>query len=176
MYYTTYTLGHSSRKLNELLDLFKTYNIERVIDIRRWNTSKKFPWFSGTNLENALRKQNIEYYWFPELGGYRKFNIDIEDYGLAKCFEAEGFRAYATYITMNPSIKPVLDVLVGLISEKTSTLMCSERYPWMCHRKILSDYLVAKGLRVLHIVDVNKAIEHKLSKCAVIIDRELKYV
>ncbi|MEM4614340.1 MAG: hypothetical protein QXN25_01935, partial [Desulfurococcaceae archaeon] len=63
-----------------------------------------------------------------------------------------------------------------LASNSTSAILCRERYPWLCHRKILSDYLVIKGLKVLHIVERNKLVEHKLSKCAVVDGGELRYI
>ena len=170
-----YTIGYGGRDLKELLEILKHYSIQAVIDIRRWNTSRRIPVFSGYNLARTLSENKYEYYWIPELGGYRKFNVDVEDYGIAKCFESMGFRAYATYITMKPTVKPHLEKLVEIASLKTSTLLCREKIPWLCHRKILADYLLARGFRVLHIIREDYIVEHKLSKCAVIANGELKY-
>jgi len=170
-----YTIGYGGRDLRELLDILKCFNIEAVVDIRRWSTSRRLPEFSGENLSRILRAEGYEYYWLPELGGYRRFGVDVEDYGVARCFEAEGFRAYATYITMNPAVKPHLERLVKIVSSRTSTLLCRERVPWLCHRKILSDYLVAKGFTVLHIIEKDRVVEHKLNKCALVESGELRY-
>ena len=172
---TVYTIGYGGRDLRELLDILKHFDIKAVVDIRRWSASRRLPEFSGENLARTLRAEGYEYYWLPELGGYRKFGVDVEDYGVARCFEAEGFRAYATYITMNPAVKPHLERLVEIVSSRTSTLLCRERVPWLCHRKILSDYLVARGFTVLHVIEKYRVVEHKLSKCAVVESGELRY-
>jgi uncharacterized protein (DUF488 family) len=170
-----YTVGYGGRSLGELLSILERYGIRAVIDIRRWTTSRRLPEFSGESLSRTLREHGYEYYWIPELGGYRKFGVDVEDYGVARCFEAEGFRAYATYITMNPSVKPYLYKLVEVASLKISTLLCRERVPWLCHRKILADYLLAKGFRVVHVIEEGRVVEHRLSKCARIVSGELEY-
>lgn len=171
-----YTIGYGGLKLNDFIDLLKHYSIASLADVRRWNKSLKNQAFSGSNLERELAREDIAYYWFPVLGGYRKFGIDIDDHGIATCFESPGFRAYATYITRAPIVQPYLNKLVLTASNSLTALMCGERYPWLCHRKILSDYLVAKGFRVIHIIDKNRVIEHALSKCAVIKNNELDYV
>ncbi|OYT37293.1 MAG: hypothetical protein B6U89_07560 [Desulfurococcales archaeon ex4484_58] len=170
-----YTIGYGGRSLDELIDLLKRYNVERVVDIRRWVKSIRLPEFSGENLSRILPQYNIDYVWLDMLGGYRRFGVDIEDYGIANCFESEGFRAYATYITRSPNVKPYLEKLARLVDEKTSVLMCREKIPWRCHRKILSDYLLAKGFKVIHIIDHDKTYIHRLSRCAIIVDGELDY-
>jgi uncharacterized protein (DUF488 family) len=76
---------------------------------------------------------------------------------------------------MNPAVKKHLERLVKVASLKTSTLLCRERVPWLCHRKILADYLLVKGFTVLHIIEENKVVKHKLSKCAVNVNGELRY-
>jgi len=170
-----YTIGYGGRTLAEFFKLLEHYGIRAVIDIRRWTISRKLPEFSRVNLARSLSACGYEYYWIPELGGYRRFGIDVKDYGVARCFESEGFRAYATYITMKPEVKPYLEKLVKIASLKTTTLICRERIPWLCHRKILSDYLVARGFRVLHIIKESQVVEHKLSKCARVINGRLEY-
>ena len=170
-----YTIGYGGRSLNELLSVLSRFSIKAVIDIRRWTTSRRLPEYSNVSLPGTLREHGYDYYWLPELGGYRRFGVDVEDYGIARCFKAEGFRAYATYITMNPAVKKHLERLVKVVSLKTSTLLCRERVPWLCHRKILADYLLVKGFTVLHIIEENKVVEHKLSKCAVNVNGELRY-
>jgi uncharacterized protein (DUF488 family) len=170
-----YTIGYGVRSISELLSALSRYGVKAVIDVRRWTTSRRLPEYSGVSLSSTLRERGYEYYWIPELGGYRRFGVDVGDYGVAKCFEAEGFRAYATYITMNPAVRKHLERLVELASSKTSTLLCRERLPWLCHRKILADYLLVKGFTVLHVIDENRVVEHKLSKCAVNVNGELRY-
>lgn len=170
-----YTIGHSNRSFDEFISILKYYSIKIVIDVRRWPSSKKYPHFNLEYLVNNLPKFEIDYVWIEDLGGYRKFNIDVPDYGIAKCFESEGFRAYATYITKREDVKKWLKFIEEIAKACTVVLMCSEKYPWYCHRKILSDYFIAKGFKIIHIIDKNYVIEHKLSKCAKIINNELIY-
>ncbi|MEM1832113.1 MAG: DUF488 family protein [Desulfurococcaceae archaeon] len=171
-----YTIGYGGRSIVDFAELLKYFEIEVVVDVRRWNKSIKFPVFSGSNLRTELGRKNIQYIWIPHLGGYRKFGVDVEDVGIASCFKSEGFRAYATYITRCGNVKPYLDKLVEIADRKKVAIMCSEKYPWFCHRKILSDYMVARGFKVLHIIEQNYVVEHELSKCAVIENNELKYI
>jgi len=171
-----YTLGYGGRTLEELLSLVKSLGVRVVVDVRRWNKSVRLPEFSGESLSSALRSIGVEYVWLPALGGYRRFGVDVEDVGVAKCFESEGFRAYATYIVTRAEAKAALGELVSIAESKVAALLCREKYPWLCHRKIISDYLVAKGFRVLHAVDPGRLVEHRLSKCAVVEGGELKYV
>ncbi len=170
-----YTIGYDALSLDEFLRKVKGHGIECVIDVRRWGVGRRRPEFSVENLAKAFMRIGVEYVWLPQLGGYRRFGIDIYDSGGASCFKAEGFRAYALYITKRPDVRRYLELLVEMASCKTSALMCREGLPWRCHRKILSDYLIAKGFRVLHIIG-NGLVEHRLSKCARIVNGELEYV
>jgi len=170
-----YSIGYGGWSLGDFIAVLRRLSVEVLVDIRRWNKSRSLPEYSGSNLARVLREVGIDYTWIPELGGYRKFGVDVDDYGIANCFESRGFRAYATYITKRSDLKPVLNKLVELASSRTIILMCSERLPWNCHRKILSDYLVARGFHVLHVIDLDRLVEHVLSKCAVVKNSELDY-
>ncbi len=170
-----YTLGYGGRSIEEFIEILKHYGIKRVVDVRRWVKSIRLPEFSGENLCRELIRQNIDYEWIPELGGYRRFGVDVPDYGIATCFRSPGFRAYATYITRSRGVKPFLEKLVRLVEEKTSVLICREKYPWLCHRKILADYLTAHGFQVVHIIEYDRAYKHRLHRCAVIVNNELDY-
>lgn len=161
--------------MDEFIGLLKRYGVAAVVDVRRWNSSRKFPEFSGKGLEKALGRVGIEYYWFPRLGGYRRFGLDVEDRGIASCFESEGFRAYATYITTREDVVQDIEAVEAIAENKTAALICSERLPWRCHRKILSDYFVARGFKVLHIIGEEEVVEHSLSKCAEVVDSKLRY-
>ncbi|MEZ0289824.1 MAG: DUF488 family protein [Sulfolobales archaeon] len=171
-----YTLGYDGRSLGEFLSLLEKFGVESVIDIRRWVVSRRRLEFSGESLRRSLLERGFEYHWFPELGGYRRFGVDIEDLGLAKCFVSEGFRAYATYIMSSCEIRSVLERVLSIVSTRRSVLICREKYPWRCHRKILSDYLVVRGFRVLHIIESSLVIEHRLSRCARLIGGEIVYL
>ncbi|WP_338598420.1 DUF488 family protein [Sulfolobus tengchongensis] len=168
-----YTIGHSNRSLEDFLFLLKRYKIEVLIDVRRWPRSSKYPHFNRENLMIELEKEGVEYLWKEELGGYRKFRKDVEDRGIGKCFESEGFRAYATYILENDKAISALKEIEKI--NKVKAIMCAEKLPWNCHRKIISDWYLAKGYEVIHIIENENTIRHKLSKCAMIVDNRLYY-
>ncbi len=162
-----YTVGHSNRSLEELLRLLKRRGIELVIDVRRFPGSRKFPWFNRENLAHELSRIRVGYLWLGDkLGGFRRLGVDVEDTGGATCFTSPGFRAYALYVTTNPYAWEAVLRVEGLARSKRTALLCRERLPWHCHRKILSDILVLHGFTVYHIIDENRVIKHKPARCA----------
>jgi len=171
-----FTIGHSNRSLEDFLNLLKERGTEVLYDVRRFPTSKFVPHFSKDPLSSAVEAAGIRYIWDGRLGGYRRFGRDVEDLGIATCFKSQGFRAYATYLTTNPLARKAISRLASICRRRTTAIMCRERIPWRCHRKIISDYMIAKGFRVIHIIDKGREAVHRLSKCARIIDGELRYV
>ena len=176
MWMDVFTIGHSNRSLTEFLSLLKKRGIEVLYDVRSFPTSRFVPHFSKESLMSAVKAAGIEYIWDRRLGGYRRFGRDVKDLGIARCFKSQGFRAYATYLTTNPLAREAVSELATICRRKATAIMCKERIPWRCHRKIISDYMIAKGFRVIHIIDEGHEVIHKLSKCARIIDGELRYV
>jgi len=137
-----YTIGHSTRSLEEFIDILKHYSIELLIDIRKLPGSKKFPHFNKETLEIELPKSNVQYIHFPELGGFRK----------------EGYLTFSQTEEFYNAIKKLLEI----VDNKTAVIMCSERFFWKCHRKYVSHHLVELGHQVIHIFDKEKIQEHKL--------------
>jgi len=168
---TVYTIGHSGRDEESFLRLLEIHGIQRIIDIRRFPSSSKYPHFSGENLESLLKRRNIEYLWIPELGGYRKEGLKNSPNIAIK---SGMFRNYADYM-LSDEFKRDFERLRKIIEEKISALMCSEKFFWRCHRKFLSDFLVLKGYRVLHIIDESRVIAHKISRFARVEDGKLIY-
>ncbi|HDJ66696.1 MAG TPA: DUF488 family protein [Nitrososphaeria archaeon] len=171
-----FTIGHSNRSLEDFLSLLNEKGIEALYDVRSFPTSKFVPHFSRDALSSALEAIGITYIWDRRLGGYRKFGRDVEDLGIAKCFKSQGFRAYATYLTTNPLAKEAASKLASICSKRVTAIMCKERIPWRCHRKILADYLIAKGFKVIHLIDHGVEVVHRLSKCARVVEGELRYI
>jgi len=171
-----FTIGHSNRSLEKFLNILKRKGVEVLYDVRSFPTSRFVPHFSKESLSSAVEAIGIEYIWDGRLGGYRRFGRDVKDLGIATCFKSQGFRAYATYLTTNPLAREAVSELAAICRRKITAIMCKERIPWRCHRKIISDYMIAKGFRVIHIIDEGHEVIHKLSKCARIIDGELHYV
>ncbi len=137
-----YTIGHSTRSLEDFLKILKKFRIEVVIDVRRFPSSKKFPWFNKEILSKALRANNIEYIHFEKLGGYRK----------------EGYLNF----TKTKEFKNAIQELIQIISKKTSVIMCSELLWFRCHRKFIAQKLVELGFKVIHVFDEKRQQEHKL--------------
>jgi uncharacterized protein (DUF488 family) len=137
-----FTLGHSTRNFEDFLKILKKFQIELVIDVRRFPSSKKFPWFNKENLEKELTKNKIEYIHFPELGGYRK----------------EGYEEFAKSEEFANVIKKILKIM----GERKSLILCSEFKWWKCHRRYIANFLAELGHEVIHIFNENKTQEHKL--------------
>jgi len=137
-----YTIGHSTRSLEDFIDILSHYKIELIVDIRRFPGSKKFPWFNKEVLEAELPKNSIQYIHFPELGGFRK----------------GGYLAFSQTEEFSNAIKKLLET----IDNKIATILCSELLFFRCHRKYVSNTLAELGHRVIHIFDKEKIQEHKL--------------
>ncbi len=136
-----YTLGTSTRSLEEFIEILRYFKIEMVIDVRHFPTSKRYPWFSKENLEKALPKEGIDYTWLEELGGYRK----------------EGYLAY----TQTEEYKKGLNRVIELAKEKRICLICAEKLWFRCHRRFIADDLVLRGIKVIHIYDKGSIHEHR---------------
>ena len=137
-----YTIGHSTRKLEEFIRILNNFKIKLVVDVRRFPSSKKFPWFNKENLEKVLKKEGIQYLHFPELGGYRK----------------EGYKKFARSKEFRENIGKLLEV----INEKNAAIMCTELLWWKCHRRYIANFLTKLGHKVIHIFDERRSYEHKL--------------
>jgi uncharacterized protein (DUF488 family) len=136
-----YTIGHSTKRMEQLLDDLKQYNIELVIDVRRWPSSKKFPWFNKEGLIDSLNSEGIDYLHFPELGGFRK----------------EG---YINFVKSN-EFTNALNRLIKIINDKIVTILCAELLWFRCHRRYIAQMLVERGYQVIHIFEKAKNQDHK---------------
>jgi len=157
-----FTIGHSTRSFQEFAQLLQEHGIERLVDVRSFPTSRKFPHFSQENLIRELEEIGIRYYHLKALGGFRKLG-EKESPNLG--WKSPGFRAYADYMLID-EFQSALDVLVEIASEATTSIMCAEAVPWRCHRQLISDALL--GLRKISIVHVTAdgLKEHRLTSFA----------
>ena len=151
-----YSIGHSTRSLEEFLQLLKTYGIERVADIRRFPGSRRYPHFSSEALASSLAEHDIAYIHLPSLGGRRKPLQDSENSGM----RSEQFRGYADHMNTD-EFRAGVATLLG--SDRRTAFMCAEAVPWRCHRNLLSDDLFRRGIEVIHIIDEKKSQPHALS-------------
>ncbi|KYH39313.1 MAG: hypothetical protein AYL28_000880 [Candidatus Bathyarchaeota archaeon B23] len=161
-----YTIGHSNRSLDEFLGLLEEYGIEAVVDVRRWPTSSRYPHFNGERLCEALEGRGVEYLWLGDvLGGYRRRGLG--EASPNKGWSRGGFRNYADY-ALTEEFRRGLRRTLELAGERRTAIMCSERFYWRCHRRIISDHLLARGVEVIHIIDRGKTRRHRLTRFAVI--------
>jgi uncharacterized protein (DUF488 family) len=168
---TLYTIGHSTRTLDELTTVLQVHSIQTLVDIRAFPTSRRLPHFNRESLEKALPASRIRYVWMKSLGGHRK-KIRQDSPNIA--LREQSFRNYADYM-LTPDFERAMQELVPLAEESPTAYMCAERVFFHCHRMLVSDWLVAHGHEVLHIDGTGPVKPHKLMSEARIIDEQLIY-
>ncbi len=163
-----YTIGHSTRSLDELVSLLRHEGITRLADIRRFPGSRRYPWFSREALERSLPEAGLIYEHFEDLGGRRKPRPDSPNVALT----SDQFRGYADYMA-TPEFQAAVARLVS--HEGRTAYMCAEAVPWRCHRNMLSDEMVRRGLTVIHILSPGSRRTHELSKLASVAGDHVEY-
>jgi uncharacterized protein (DUF488 family) len=166
-----YTIGHSTRTLDELVSAMKAHAIETLVDIRAFPMSRRLPYFNRESLENSLPHHGIRYIWMKALGGYRKSTRKDSPH---TALRNASFRNYADY-TLTPEFEQAAAELLEIASTSRTAYMCAERVYFRCHRMIVSDWLLAHGHEVLHIDDQAQPKPHKLFNEARVIDGQLIY-
>jgi uncharacterized protein (DUF488 family) len=168
---TLYTIGHSTRTLEELVSALKAHGIETLVDIRAFPMSRRLPHFNREALERSLSEHGIRYTWMKALGGYRKATGKDSPH---TALRNASFRNYADY-TLTPEFEQAMAELIQIASTSRTAYMCAERVYFRCHRMIVSDWLVAHGHEVLHIDDERPVRAHKLFAEARVIDGQVIY-
>lgn len=153
-----YTIGHSTRTYEEFAALLRAHGIRRLVDVRRYPGSRRFPHFARESLERALPVAGIAYRHAPELGGRRSGGTDSPNDG----WRSASFRAYADHMDSPEWQQALALVLAEGMAERTA-VMCAEAVPWRCHRQLIADAVVARGHEVRHILGASVAAPHALS-------------
>jgi len=166
-----YTIGHSTRPLEDLIGALQAHQIQTLVDIRAFPMSRRLPQFNRDSLEQTLPAAGIQYVWMKSLGGYRKKTLD-ESPNVA--LRNQSFRNYADYMLTAEFDRAISDLLALSESSRTA-YMCAERPYFRCHRMLVSDSLVAQGHQVRHIDDSGPVKAHSLTADARIIDGRLIY-
>jgi uncharacterized protein (DUF488 family) len=159
-----FTVGHSNLPFEQFVSLLKEYEIGLVADIRRYPSSRKFPHFNRPVLCELLAAENINYLWLESLGGRRHTEKDSKSVNTG--LKNLGFRNYADYMATDEFRRAVRELLSAAAQSRTS-VMCAEKLYWKCHRRLLSDYLVSRGIEVIHIIEPGRSSDHKLTPYAV---------
>ena len=156
---TIHTIGHSTRELEELIALLRENGVGRVADIRRYPAPRRYPHFSAQSLAAVLPERSIAYVHMPELGGRRKPEAD----SLNTFWRNEQFRGYADYM----GTAEFRDAMARLLAFAEATaIMCAEAVPWRCHRNLVADDLVRRGIEVVHILGAGARKEHVMNEHA----------
>src|SRR5205809_7560805 len=143
-----WTIGHSTRGIDEFISLLKENLVKLLVDVRAWPSSKRYPHFNRHALKESLNAHANRYEHFPELGGKRKSKADSRN----TTWRNASFRDYADYMEteqFQKAIQRLLDVAAGT---GPTAIMCAEAVWWRCHRSLVADYLKVRGVEVLHIL------------------------
>jgi uncharacterized protein (DUF488 family) len=166
-----WTIGHSTRKIDDFISALEANGIKLVVDVRRLPGSKRYPQFNKEALAQSLGERGIRYEHFPELGGRRKAKKDSHN----TAWRNASFRGYADYLETE-EFREGVERLVNLANDVGPTaIMCAEAVWWRCHRALVSDYLKAHGIEVMHIIDANKTQPHPFTSAARIVEGSLSY-
>ena len=166
---TVYTVGHSTRPLDEFLALLARHEIAHVADVRAFPASRRHPQFNREALGAALEAQGVVYSHRPELGGRRAPSRDPRNAG----WRNAGFRGYADYMQTDEFWRAI-ESLVRAARQTRTTVMCAESVPWRCHRSLIADALLVRGEDVRHILDSGER-PHALTPFAVVRGGRLTY-
>lgn len=164
-----WTIGHSTRPVEDFLSLLEREHIEQVVDVRAFPGSRRYPQYNREALARTLAESRIEYLHRPALGGRRRPLKDAPP----SAWRNEGFRGYAAYMR-TPPFREAVDELTRRAAERRTVIMCSEAVPWRCHRTLISDALTARGIDVEHILDRSTS-RHVLTGFAVVDGDEVTY-
>jgi uncharacterized protein (DUF488 family) len=159
---TVYTIGHSNRPIETFIDLLREHDIQVLVDIRTVPKSRHNPQFGQDRLPDSLAAAGIEYRYKQDLGGLRKTSAASPNGG----WRNTSFRGYADWMQTDRFASAVVE-LIGLAEAQRTAIMCAEAVPWRCHRSLVGDALLVRGVDVIDIIGPGSAREEKLTPFAV---------
>jgi uncharacterized protein (DUF488 family) len=168
--HTIYTIGHSTRSIEQFLELLGAHGIEELVDVRTVPKSRHNPQFGQEELAASLKQAGIGYTHLGKLGGLRHSRKDSVNLG----WQNLSFRGYADYMA-TPEFQEGLDELKAIAEKKRVAIMCAEAVPWRCHRSLIADALTTQGWQVLHIQSRRTASPHELTPFLKVQDGKLTY-
>ena len=167
---TIWTVGHSTRTLEEFLAILDAYEIKALADVRSLPGSRRYPHFGRELMAESLPAHGIAYQWLPKLGGRRRKQPD----SVNTAWRNLSFRNYADHLDSEEFAEGLATLLAWAAQQRT-TIMCAEAVWWRCHRSIISDVLKLRGIEVIHIIDAKHSMEHPWTSPARIVDGNLDY-
>jgi uncharacterized protein (DUF488 family) len=165
-----FTIGHSTHPLEAFIQILQAHSVEKVADVRTMPRSRHNPQFNRETFPQSLKAAGIGYVHLPGLGGWRAARADSLNQG----WRTTGFRGFADYM-QTPEFQENLAALIRLAEKELLALMCAETVPWRCHRSLIADALLIRGLRVEHIISLTQTQPHRLTPFARVQGRRLTY-
>ena len=165
-----YTIGHSTRTIEEFIKILESYMIETVVDIRTIAGSRHNPQYNEEDLCKSLSRKGIGYIHCKGLGGLRhttKASINT-------AWENSSFRGYADYM-QTPQFQENLNRLINIIKDKPTVIMCAETLPWRCHRSLIGDALLVLNIEVIDIINEKSSKPHLLTSFAKVKGNRIVY-
>jgi uncharacterized protein (DUF488 family) len=154
-----FTIGHSTRTLEDFIDLLKAYEIELLLDVRTIPKSKHNPQFNEENLKEALHKNRIKYLHLTKLGGLRHALKNSINTG----WKNLSFRGFADYMQTSLFWEGLVELETLTQQHSKVAIMCAEAVPWRCHRSLIADALTVRRWKVFHIQSTKTAKQHKVT-------------
>jgi uncharacterized protein (DUF488 family) len=164
------TIGHSTRPIADFIALLQAHGVKQIIDIRTIPKSRHNPQFNGDALAAALRGAGSRYVHLKELGGLRHARKDSVNLG----WRNASFRGFADYM-QTLEFAAAIDRAIDLAASHPSALMCAEAVPWRCHRSLVADALLIRGVEVLHITTSAAPKPHSLTSFARVHGADITY-
>ena len=159
-----YTIGHSTRTLQEFIDILHSYKITHVVDVRTIPKSRHVPWFNENEFKKSLRKEKIAYTHISKLGGLRRTSKKSINIG----WRNASFRGYADYMQTSEFFEGLKELNDLIKKNKRVAIMCAEAVPWRCHRSLIADAEIVRHFVVWEIMSKTSVHPHKLTAFAVI--------
>src|SRR3990172_1376514 len=158
---TIWSIGHSTLSFEAFLALLREHGIQALADVRHFPSSTRAPWADARGLRETLPGVGFLYRPFVDLGGFRTAREDSANLAMRNA----GFRGYADHMGTEVFERALADLL-SLARGSRTAIMCAEAVPWKCHRSLLSDALVARGVQVVHILGPGSSREHRMTAFA----------
>ena len=167
---TVYTIGHSTRPINEFTEILHKNKVTQLVDIRTIPRSRHNPQYEQTALKVSLPAAGIQYVYAKDLGGLRPAIQDSHN----QAWRNKSFRNYADYM-QTTQFKQALRELIDLAKQQPVVIMCAEALPWRCHRSLVGDALLVRGSLVKDIMNLSSTQPHKLTSFAVVSGEDVTY-
>lgn len=167
---TLWTVGHSTRSLDDFTALLQAHGIRRLVDVRTMPRSRHNPQFNKDQLPESMKQAGIQYVHMPALGGLRHARRD----SVNSAWRNASFRGFADYM-QTAEFEVALKELIRLARSRRTAIMCAEAVPWRCHRSLIADALLVRGLKVEEITSETATRPHTLTPWACVVGEHITY-